>query len=122
MSTFEKPTGNIFSSNKRRVAPDVRGTLNGFKSDWGKLLLVWDPQISILQTFKASKINIIFYKEENNLGSLAQELEDLGQIIWNAGIPHGGGFSANQKERLENSEQYHKFLADWGSSSWPKKV
>ncbi|KNZ52697.1 hypothetical protein VP01_347g7 [Puccinia sorghi] len=113
----KKSTGATCGSNTHKVAPDAEGKFNGFKSGQGKLLVIWDPHISCLATFKASAIKIITSKDAKELGLQAQELEDLVLITWAAVIPHGGKFAVNQKATPDNSDQFEKFLGKWGGSS-----
>ena len=82
---------------------------------------MWSAENPSLSQLKIAVIKEIRFKDAIELGLHAEELNDSGAITWNAVIPHGGRFAANQKATLETSDHFAEFLEEWGGPSESRK-
>ena len=106
---------------KRKGAPDGEIKFKDFKSDQGKMSLYWKNTDVSLADFKRAAIDAIAEQDAIELATHARELEESNLLIWNAVIPHGGKFAANQKAALDSAEDFQEFLEEWAGESDTRK-
>ena len=77
----------------------------------------WKNTDLSLAAFKKAAIDVIAVEDALELATHARELEESNMLIWNAVIPHGGKFAANQKASLETVSEFEDFLQEWAGES-----
>jgi hypothetical protein len=105
---FQGTNGNQTTSRKQKL-PNSTPKAEHVNSD-SSIIIIWNVEHRNLESFKTKVIETIKEEDDASFAAHIGGQDKKNNIQWCTTIPHGQGFTAGNKKRLESNKVFGCFL------------